>query len=53
MLRQPRPELAVVPQHVVQRGNDRRPRFYVADDYHYYLAGLRESAIRHGCPVQS
>ena len=49
MPRQPRPDLADVPQHVVQRGNDRQPCFYVADDYRRYLAGLRESAIRYGC----
>lgn len=53
MPRQPRPDLADVPQHVVQRGNDRQPCFYVADDYRRYLAGLRESAIRYGCSVHA
>ncbi|WP_445147007.1 transposase [Dyella sp. Tek66A03] len=53
MPRQPRPDLAGVPQHVVQRGNDRQPCFYVADDYRRYLAGLRESAIRYGCMVHA
>lgn len=53
MPRQPRPDLADVPQHVVQRGNDRQPCFYVADDYRRYLAGLRESAIRYGCLVHA
>lgn len=53
MPRQPRPDLADVPQHVVQRGNDRQPCFYVTDDYRRYLAGLRESAIRYGCSVHA
>ena len=53
MPRQPRPDLAGVPQHVVQRGNDRQPCFYVADDYRRYLARLRESALRYGCLVHA
>lgn len=53
MPRQPRPDVAGIPQHVVQRGNDRQPCFYVADDYRRYLAGLRESAIRYGCVVHA
>lgn len=53
MPRQPRPDLAGVPQHVVQRGNDRQPCFYVADDYRRYLGGLRESATRYGCVVHA
>ena len=53
MPRQPRPDLAGVPQHVVQRGNDRQPCFYVEDDYRRYLTGLREAAIRYGCLVHA
>jgi putative transposase len=53
MPRQPRPDLADVPQHVVQRGNDRQPCFYATEDYRRYLAGLRESAIRYGCSVHA
>ena len=53
MPRQSRPDVADVPQHVVQRGNDRQPCFYVADDYRRYLAGLCESAIRYGCVVHA
>ena len=53
MPRQPRPDLAAVPQHVVQRGNDRQPCFFTADDYRRYLAGLRESAIRYDCAVHA
>lgn len=53
MPRQPRLDLADVPQHVVQRGNDRQPCSYVTDDYRRYLAGLRESAIRYGCSVHA
>lgn len=53
MPRQPRPDLAALPQHVVQRGADRQPCFFTADDYRRYLAGLRESAIRYDCAVHA
>ena len=53
MPRQPRPDLASVPQHVVQRGHDRQPCFYVEDDSRRYLAALREPAIRYDCVVHA
>ena len=53
MLRQPRPDLAGLPQHVVQCANDRQPCFCVDDDYRRYLAGLRGSAICYGCVVHA
>ncbi|MBB6188715.1 transposase [Rhodanobacter sp. MP7CTX1] len=52
MPRRPIPDLADVPQHVIQRGNDRQPCFYVTDGYHRYLAGLSGSAIRYGCSIR-
>ena len=53
MSRQPRPDLAGVPQHVVQRGNDRQPCFFRPDDYGRYLANLRESSLRYGVAVHA
>ena len=42
MPRQPRIDLANIPQHVVQRGNDRQPCFFSAEDYLRYWHELRE-----------
>ena len=53
MPRQPRPDLAQVPQHVVQRGNDRQPCFFTPDDYSRYLVNLREAALRYGVAIHA
>ena len=53
MSRQPRPNLAGIPQHVVQRGNDRQPCFFAEADYRRYLVNLREASLRHGCAVHA
>ncbi len=53
MSRQPRPDLAGIPQHVVQRGNDRQPCFFAEADYRRYLVNLREASLRHGCAVHA
>ena len=53
MHRLPRLELAGVPQHVVQRGNDRRPCFFCAADYERYRNELREIAMREDCAVHA
>ena len=53
MPRPPRPDLADVPQHVIQPGNDRQACFFRDDDYCTYLALLREAALRHGCRVHA
>jgi REP element-mobilizing transposase RayT len=45
MPRQPRIDLANIPQHVVQRGNDRQPCFFSAEDYLRYWHELREISI--------
>ncbi|EQD71222.1 hypothetical protein B1B_04580, partial [mine drainage metagenome] len=42
MPRQPRLDLAGVPQHIVQRGNDRQPCFFSDAGPHRYLGELRE-----------
>ncbi len=46
MARQPRLDLPGVPQHIVQRGNDRNACFAAPIDYGQYLQELREAAIR-------
>lgn len=53
MPRQPRPDLAGIPQHVVQWGNNRQACFFQEADYLRYLTNLREAALRHGCRVHA
>lgn len=53
MPRQPRLDLADVPQHVVQRGNDRQPCFFIDADRVRYLQDLREIALREKCAVHA
>ena len=53
MPRPPRPDLAGIPQHIVQRGNDRQPYFYNEQDYLTYLALLHEASLKHLCAVHA
>lgn len=53
MPRPPRIEFAGIPQHVVQRGNDRQPCFLGAADHERYLRGLQEAAFEHACRVHA
>jgi len=53
MARLPRPDLADVPQHVVQRGNDRMPCFHDDEDRWRYLTALHEMACRYACTVHA
>ena len=53
MPRQPRLDLAQIPQHVVQRGNDHQPCFFTDVDRVRYLQDLREIAMREGCNVHA
>lgn len=53
MSRQPRPDLAGVTQHVVQRGNDRQPCFFTTQDHGRYLADLAMAARRYGMAVHA
>jgi putative transposase len=48
MARLPRPELAGIPQHVVQPGNDRQRNFFDDADFRRCLTNLSETAIRYG-----
>jgi putative transposase len=51
--RRPRIEFADLPQHVVQRGNDRQPCFLDDPDYRRYLRGLQEASLEHGCRIHA
>ncbi len=46
MPRKPRFNLPGVPQHVIQRGNNREPCFYTGVDYFRYLNDLRDAATK-------
>lgn len=53
MPRLPRLYVPGLPQHVVQRGNDRRPTFVNDADRHFYLATLGFAARRHGVQIHA
>jgi putative transposase len=53
MSRKPRFPLVGVPQHVIQRGNNREPCFHGAEDCQRYLNDLREAAGRNGCRLHA
>ncbi len=53
MARLPRFDLAGIPQHVIQRGNDRQPCFVAKDDYLRYRQELGEAAKRFGCALHA
>ena len=53
MARLPRFDLSGIPQHVIQRGNDRQPCFVNDDDRQRYLQDLRDAADRHGVAVHA
>jgi putative transposase len=53
VLRKPRFTLPGVPQHVIQRGNNREPCFLAEQDYRRYLEDLAASAERTDCRVHA
>jgi putative transposase len=53
MPRPNRPDVPGVPQHVIQRGNDRQPCFFTESDNLRYHNDLREVALREGCAVHA
>ncbi len=53
MARFPRPDLAGIPQHVVQRGNNRLPCFLGDGDRQRYLQCLRAGLTRFGCQLHA
>ncbi len=53
MPRKPRIQLPDVPQHVIQRGNNRNPCFFAESDYLCYLDVLSEALLRHECRLHA
>lgn len=53
MSRKPRFQLVGVPQHVIQRGNNREPCFHGAEDCQRYLGDLHEAAGRNHCRLHA
>jgi len=53
MARPPRSDLAGIPQHVVQRGNNRLPCFLDDEDRQRYLQCLRQALSRFGCQLHA
>lgn len=53
MPRQLRYRLPGVPQHVVQRGNNRQATFFCEGDYLHYLEDLQEAAEKYKCDVHA
>jgi putative transposase len=51
--RQPRYRVAGLPQHVVQRGNDRQDSFFAPDDYRRYREFLEVAAREQGCAIHA
>lgn len=49
----PRLSIAGVPQHVIQRGNNRQATFFADDDYGFYLTCLCEAARKHECSIHA
>ena len=53
MARKPRFNLPGVPQHIVQRGNNREPCFYAVDDYYRYLDDLHDAAVKNQVAIHA
>ena len=53
MPRKPRFTLPGIPQHVIQRGNNREPCFLVEQDYRRYLEDLESSAEKYRCRIHA
>ncbi len=51
MSRKPRFTLPGVPQHVIQRSNNREPCFYAEEDYWCYLHDLQEAAAHNQAAI--
>jgi len=53
MARKRRIILPGVPQHVIQRGNNRQACFYTKDDYRFYLESLEKAADKFNCAIHA
>lgn len=53
MARKPRFALPGVPQHIIQRGNNREPCFFAEADYRRYLDDLGNALARNNCRLHA
>ncbi len=53
MARLPRIDVPNLPQHIIQRGNNRTACFFHDDDYRFYLQSLRHAAQKYACQVHA
>ena len=53
MARKPRLNLPNVPQHIIQRGNNKQPCFFEKQDYKVYLIKLKEYAEKYNVAVHA
>jgi len=53
MPRKPRFNLPGVPQHIIQRGNNREPCFLAKEDHRRYLDDLTEAASKYNCRIHA
>lgn len=53
MARLPRLDLPQIPQHVIQRGNNRQPCFASDEDYTRYRQDLADAANQCGCAIHA
>ena len=53
MARRARIILPGVPQHIIQRGNNRQACFYAEEDYRFYLACVEKAAVKYDCAVHA
>ena len=53
MPRKPRIHLPGLPQHVIQRGNNREPCFYATSDYVSYLQTLGDALVQESCQLHA
>ena len=53
MARKPRFDIPGIPQHVIQRGNNRGACFFCSQDCRYYLDALRAASEKAGCAIHA
>jgi len=53
MPRKPRFNLIDIPQHVIQRGNNRQPCFFRKSDYIRYLSDLKIASEKYDCKIHA
>ena len=53
MARSTRIDLAGIPQHVIQRGNNRQACFFSNQDHHFYLDALKSAAEAYACDIHA